>query len=215
MELDDLGWDAAGLVTVVVQDRHTGEVRMVAHADRAAVAETLETGCGTFYSRSRRRPWRKGETSGNTLSVREVWADCDGDALVYLVDPAGPSCHTGERACFFRPLGERVAERASPTLSRLADSLEHRRGATGDQSYTRHLLDGGPARVAAKVREEGEELARALEAEPDDRVVSEAADVLYHAMVGLLCRGLDLRDVEAELARRFGRSGHREKAERR
>lgn len=215
MNLDELTWDAAGLVTVVVQDRHSGEVRMVAHANREAVERTVASGDAFFFSRSRNAMWRKGETSGNTLRVEEVWADCDGDALLYLVDPNGPSCHTGERNCFFRRLGEGdVSGRAAPTLARLWDVLEARRASTGEKSYTRSLLDGGVERIGGKIEEESGELVEALRNESDKRVVSEAGDVLYHAMVGLLARGVTLRDVEEHLSERFGASGHQEKASR-
>lgn len=220
MDLETLEWNAAGLVTVVVQDRHTGEVRMLAHANREAVAKTLETGEGHFWSRSRESLWRKGESSGNTLAVHEVWADCDADALVYLVDATGPSCHTGRRACFYRRLDdEGVAHEpagldASPTLVRLADTLMARQGEGAKKSYTRSLLDKGAPKIGDKLREEAGELADAIADETDERVVSEAADVLYHLMVGLLHRGVDLRDVEVELARRFGVSGHDERASR-
>lgn len=218
MDLSGLKWDAAGLVTVVVQDRLTGEVRMVAHANGDAIRATVESGQATFWSRSRSELWRKGETSGNTMAVHEVWADCDGDALVYLVDPAGPSCHTGRRTCFFRRLDTPGASEddvhADPVLVRLWDELEARKSSSGDRSYTKSLLEKGVGKIGDKVREEADELARALADEGDERVVSEAADVLYHALVGLLARGLSLRDVEAELARRFGTSGHDEKASR-
>lgn len=219
----DLSWlkrDAQGLVTVVVQDRLTGLVRMVAHADDAAVAETLNTGFGHFYSRSRKKMWKKGEESGHVLHVREVWADCDADCLIYLVDPEGPSCHTGRETCFFVRLGpdgsraESDSERAAPCFPRLWSELEARRDAPADRSYTRSLLDKGAPKVAAKIREEGDELARAVEGESEERVVSEAADVIYHLLVGLLLRKRGLRDVQAELARRFGVSGLAEKAAR-
>src|SRR5690606_36180780 len=193
----DLSWlkrDAQGLVTVVVQDRLTGLVRMVAHADDAAVTRTLETGFGHFYSRSRQKMWKKGEESGHVLHVREVWADCDADCLIYLADPEGPSCHTGRESCFFVRLGadgtrtEPEHQQAAPCFPRLWNELEARRDAPADQSYTRSLLDKGAPKVAAKIREEGDELARAVEAESDDRVVSEASDVMYHMLVGLLLR---------------------------
>jgi phosphoribosyl-ATP pyrophosphohydrolase/phosphoribosyl-AMP cyclohydrolase len=216
MDVSRVRWDAAGLVTVVVQERLGGEVRMVAHADRAALERTLETGEGWLFSRSRNALWKKGETSGNTLLVREVWVDCDGDAVVYLVDSAGPSCHTGERACFFErldaPRGD--ARTAVPVLGRLGDALEARRDGAAQKSYTRSLLDAGPAAIGEKIREEAGELAAAIADESDERVVSEAADVVYHALVGLLARGLSIADVERELARRFGTSGHEEKASR-
>jgi phosphoribosyl-ATP pyrophosphohydrolase/phosphoribosyl-AMP cyclohydrolase len=219
----DLSWlkrDDRGLVTVVVQDRLTGLVRMVAHADDAAVAATLETGFGHFFSRSRNKMWKKGEESGHFLHVHEIWADCDADCLVYLVDPEGPSCHTGRQTCFFTrvlPDGSRAdvsEQEASPTLPRLWRELESRRDAASEKSYTRSLLDKGPAKIAAKIREEGDELARAVEGEAEERVVSEGADVTYHMLVGLLARGRSLRDLELELARRFGISGHDEKAAR-
>ncbi len=227
MTLDELKFDAAGLVTVVVQARFGGEVRMVAHADREAIMKTLETGEAHFFSRSRQRLWRKGETSGNTISVAEVFRDCDGDALIYLGETRGPSCHTGEESCFFQRIDGRAEadhpagapaptppNRATPTLERLAATLEARRDATSGKSYTKSLLDGGPRKIAGKVREEADELATALTDESDDRVVSESADVIYHLMVGLTARGLTLRDVERELARRAGTSGHAEKAAR-
>ncbi len=216
---DSLKWDDQGLVTVVVQDRLTGEIRMLAHADAQAVERTLATGQGHFYSRSRGRPWLKGEQSGNTLAVSQVWADCDGDALVYLVDSAGPSCHTGRDSCFFRPLqtdglAEDQTGHVRAALPQLWAELEQRRATGGDASYTRKLLDEGVAKIGDKLREEADELARALADETDDRVVSEAGDVIYHLLVGLLSRGVSLRDVEAELARRFGTSGLAEKASR-
>lgn len=218
MDLEALKWDSAGLVTVVVQDRHTGEVRMVAHANAEAVRRTIETGEAHFFSRSRQSLWRKGETSGHTIAVREVWADCDGDALLYLADPVGPSCHTGERACFFQPLedGARAsgAERGAPTFARFWDTLMARTASDAAKSYTRSLLDAGVAKIADKVREEADELARALLSESEARVVSEANDLVYHAAVGLLARSLTWRDVEEEIARRFGRSGHDEKRSR-
>ena len=218
MSMDLLKWDEKGLVSVVVQDRLTGEVRMLAHANREAVERTLESGDAFFWSRSRQSLWRKGETSGNTLRVHEVWADCDADALVYLVEPAGPSCHTGRRSCFYRRLStggmDEDGSFAEPTLLRLEAMLEARKASTGEKSYTRYLLDKGVGKIGEKIREEGGELADALVDEADERVISESADVIYHAMVGLISRGLSLRAVEAELARRFGQSGHDEKASR-
>ncbi|MCB9601399.1 MAG: bifunctional phosphoribosyl-AMP cyclohydrolase/phosphoribosyl-ATP diphosphatase HisIE [Sandaracinus sp.] len=214
--LDDLKWDSAGLVTVVALDRHDGDVRMVAHANREAIARTLETRTGWFWSRSRSALWQKGESSGHVLHVHEVWADCDGDALVYLVDPVGPSCHTGATSCFFRRLDASAADsdRALPTLARLGFTIAARAKADGEKSYTKSLLDKGAPKIGEKLREEAGELSDALANETDERVVSEAADVLYHLLVGLQLRGLALHDVAAELARRFGTSGHEEKASR-
>lgn len=219
----ELGWlkrDAAGLVTVVVQDRHTGMVRMVAHANDEALRETLATGIGHFFSRSRNRLWKKGEESGHFLHVQEVWADCDADCLLYLVDPDGPSCHTGRTSCFFARVGADGAQHAephehgAPTFVRLWSELEARRDTPADKSYTRSLLDKGAAKINTKLREEADELARAIEGESDERVISESADLFYHQLVGLLFRKRSLRELQAELARRFGVSGHDEKASR-
>jgi phosphoribosyl-ATP pyrophosphohydrolase/phosphoribosyl-AMP cyclohydrolase len=216
MELPPLKLDRDGLVTVVVQDRATGEIRMVAHADEAAVRRTAETGLAHFYSRSRQRGWQKGEESGNVLEVSAIWIDCDADALVYLATPRGPTCHTGAASCFFTRVSPTATTggRALPILGELELTLEERKRSTGTKSYTRSLLDGGPPKIGAKLREEADELARAIEGESDERVISEAADLTYHLLVGLLSRGIDRAAVERELGRRFGISGHEEKAAR-
>ena len=217
--LDSLKWDAAGLVTVVVQDRLSGEVRMVAHANRDALRATLATGYAHFYSRSRGALWKKGETSGHVIAVQEVWADCDGDALVYLALAQGPSCHTERVTCFFRrvtPDGvvDDATQHARGVLPSLAAELEARRTASGSTSYTKRLLEGGAPAINAKITEEAAGHAAAIASEESPRVVSEAADVLFHVMVGLLHRGVDLTDVERELLRRTGVSGLVEKASR-
>jgi phosphoribosyl-AMP cyclohydrolase / phosphoribosyl-ATP pyrophosphohydrolase len=219
MSLDPsaLKWDAAGLVVVVAQDRHDGTIRMVGYANEEALRQTIDTGEACFFSRSRQSLWRKGETSGHSLTVSEVWTDCDGDAVVYLVDPVGPTCHTGEATCFFRRLWLADATpgvRAAPTLSRLSELIDARRASSAEASYTKSLLDKGAVHIGAKVEEEAGELAAALRGETDDRVVSEAADVMYHVLVGLAARGLDLRAVAAKLGSRLGVSGHDEKASR-
>lgn len=214
-DVSSLAFDAAGLVTVVVQDRLTGEIRMVAHANDEAVRATLDTGRAHFFSRSRQALWMKGESSGHTLAVHEVWTDCDKDALVYLVDPAGPTCHTGCESCFFEKVhAPAEAARALPALSVLEQLLQSRVSSTAKKSYTRSLIEGGASKIGAKLREEADELARAIADESDAQVAAEAADVLYHAMVGLLSRGVPMRQVLAVLASRLGVSGHDEKASR-
>jgi phosphoribosyl-ATP pyrophosphohydrolase/phosphoribosyl-AMP cyclohydrolase len=219
MNLSQLKYDADGFVTVVVQDRLTGEVRMLAHADQRALQATLDSGDAHFFSRSRQALWRKGESSGHVLRVAEIWTDCDADAVIYLVDAEGPSCHTGRETCFFRVIDRQGdvkddARHAQSVLPRLWTELDARRQAPSGSSYTRKLLDAGALQIGAKIREEADELARAIADESDERVVSEAADEIYHVLVGLLSRGVDLRAVEAELSRRFGVSGLAEKASR-
>ena len=220
MGVDALNYSELGLVAVIAQDGETGEVRMMAYADETAILQTLKTGFAHFFSRSRGQIWKKGETSGNTLRVRSVWIDCDGDTLIFLVDPAGPSCHTGTETCFFRQLGgdgklvDGPTDCAAPTLSRLERTLQERRASDAGKSYTKSLLDAGPAKIDQKLREEAAELGEALIGESDERVISEAGDLLYHALVGLVLRRVSLRDLLSELSRRFGRSGHEEKASR-
>jgi phosphoribosyl-ATP pyrophosphohydrolase/phosphoribosyl-AMP cyclohydrolase len=202
----------------VVQDRLTGQVRMCAFVNKEAIAKTLESGRATFYSRSRGRIWEKGESSGHSLLVRELYVDCDADTLLVLADPVGPSCHTGQPSCFFRHFGsegvrdESVA--AGAFLERLESEIEARRSSTASKSYTKSLLDAGAGKIGDKVREEADEFARALTGESDDRVASEAADVVYHLLVGLASRGMPWRAVLDVLASRTGKSGHEEKASR-
>jgi phosphoribosyl-ATP pyrophosphohydrolase/phosphoribosyl-AMP cyclohydrolase len=227
--VNDLKWDDAGLITAVVQDRLTGQVRMVAWMNREALDATLSSGFATFYSRSRRALWRKGETSGHVLRVFDVAVDCDGDTLLVQVDPEGPSCHTGRATCFFRKLSPganasvpapaaaaepSVADLADPFLLSLEAEIEKRSLSSAERSYTRSLLDGGVPKISAKISEEAAELNAALAGETDDRVASEAADVVYHLMVGLRARGVALRRVIEVLAKRAGQSGHAEKASR-
>ncbi len=215
MERPALKLDERGLVTVVAIDRQTGEVRMLAHANEEALEATRMQGVAHFFSRSRQRLWKKGEESGNTLAVQEVLVDCDGDAVLYLVDPAGPSCHTGAESCFYRSLdGASADARPLSTFFRLEEVIASRASSSAEKSYTRSLLDGGAAKIGSKIREEAGELADALASESDERVVSEAADLIFHALVGLRHRQIGLRRIAVELARRFGTSGHAEKAAR-
>ena len=216
--MQGLKFDAQGLITAVAQDRATGEIRMVAWMNAEALEKTLETRLATFYSRSRQKLWVKGETSNHRLRVESVVADCDGDTLLLLVDPEGPSCHTGRPNCFFRPLGsEGVTEsdsEALPYLFELESVIRKRQASTADKSYTRSLLEGGAPKVTAKIGEEARELVEAVSGETNERVASEAADLLYHVLVALRLREVSLRDVVRELAKRSSRSGHAEKAAR-
>jgi phosphoribosyl-ATP pyrophosphohydrolase/phosphoribosyl-AMP cyclohydrolase len=211
-------FDEHGLVPVVVQDHLTGEIRMFAFATREAVRKTLETGHATFWSRSRGELWEKGRTSGNEVRVTRVLVDCDSDCLIYSGEPHGNTCHTGAPSCFFQTLdGEglrQASEQPQTLLSTLEAVLESRKASSGAASYTKSLYDAGAPAIGAKIREEAGELARAVESESDERVVSEAADTLYHLLVGLRWRSIPLRRVLAELAKRLGTSGHQEKAAR-
>lgn len=189
---------ADDLLPVVVQDADDGTVLMLAWANAEAVTETGRTGDAHFWSRSRGRLWRKGETSGNILRVVGLAADCDGDAILYRVRPAGPACHTGTRTCFgeIEPPG---------ILNELVVLAKGRGGADPDSSYTARLLSGGPRRPAEKVIEEAGETAAAALAGTDDELAAEAADLLYHLVVLLASRDLPLERALAVLRDR--RSG--------
>jgi phosphoribosyl-AMP cyclohydrolase / phosphoribosyl-ATP pyrophosphohydrolase len=179
------------LYPCIVQDARTGEVLTLAYVNEDSLARTRETGEMWFWSRSRDKLWHKGETSGNVQRVRAIRYDCDSDAYVALVDPAGPACHTGERTCFYRGEMDRQPAEALPALERV---IEERRSADPATSYTAELL-AEPDRIGEKVREEAEEVARAARDESDERVAQEAADVLYHLTVLLAQRGLRLADA--------------------
>jgi phosphoribosyl-ATP pyrophosphohydrolase/phosphoribosyl-AMP cyclohydrolase len=202
----DIAYDDRGLVPVVVQDWTTGEVLTLAYANAEAIARTRETGELHLWSRSRQELWHKGATSGNVQKVRALRSDCDGDALLALVEPAGPACHTGERTCFFSGDTEPPApHEALPGLERtLAERARrvHAEGGSGPAgSYTVTLLEDPPL-IGAKVQEEAEEVARAAREETDDRVDNEAADLLFHLTVLLHSRGRTLRDAEEVLLER-------------
>jgi phosphoribosyl-AMP cyclohydrolase / phosphoribosyl-ATP pyrophosphohydrolase len=194
----EITYDAQGYVPVVIQDWRSGEVLTLAYANAEAVAKTRETGELHLWSRSRNELWRKGATSGNTQAVKALRVDCDGDALLALVEPAGPACHTGERTCFFTGDLEPAPYEMLPALER---TLVARQAQRPEGSYTVELLDN-PAHIGEKVEEEAEEVARAAREETDDRVDNEAADVLYHLLVLLRSRGRSLADVTEVLRER-------------
>jgi phosphoribosyl-ATP pyrophosphohydrolase/phosphoribosyl-AMP cyclohydrolase len=194
----EINYDAQGYVPVVIQDWRSGEVLTLAYANAQAVAKTRETGELHLWSRSRNELWHKGATSGNTQAVKALRVDCDGDALLALVEPAGPACHTGERSCFFTGDLEPAPFEMLPELERTLVARQTQRPAG---SYTVELLDN-PAHIGEKVEEEAEEVARAAREETDDRVDNEAADVLYHLLVLLRSRGRSLADVTEVLRER-------------
>jgi phosphoribosyl-ATP pyrophosphohydrolase/phosphoribosyl-AMP cyclohydrolase len=205
--IEGINFDERGLVTCVVQDWRTGEVLMVAHMNRDALERTRSTGEVHLYSRSRRDMWHKGETSGNVQRVRQLRYDCDGDAVLALVEPAGPACHTGQRSCFYRDLdgtanpavdaapvdGEPLPaiHEALPGLERTLVARARERPAG---SYTVELLDDSP-KIGSKVREEAGEVSKAARSESEERVAEEGADLVYHLNVLLLSRGVSMAQV--------------------
>jgi len=197
----EISYDERGLVPVIVQDYNSGEVLTLAYANEEAVRRTRESGELHLYSRSRAEQWHKGASSGNTQSVRALRLDCDGDALLALVEPAGPACHTGERTCFHH--GELEPPAPHEALAILERTMRQRARDRPDGSYVVKLLDD-PGLAGEKVREEAEEVVRAVREETDERVDNEAADVLFHLTALLAGRGRRLGDAGVVLNGRRG-----------
>jgi phosphoribosyl-AMP cyclohydrolase / phosphoribosyl-ATP pyrophosphohydrolase len=196
MDDSEIAYDEQGLVPCIVQDWRTGEVLTLAYMNAESLQRTRETGEIHLFSRSRQEQWHKGATSGNTQAVKAIRYDCDGDALLALVEPAGPACHTGERTCFHR--GELEPPAPHEALPILERTIAERAATQPQGSYTAALL-GDPERIGEKVQEEAEEVARAAKSESDERVAEEAADVIYHLAVLLKGRDLTLTDAERVL----------------
>lgn len=226
-EAKAIAFDAAGLVTAVAQDAETGQVLMVAHMTREALERTLATRQGWYWSRSRGRLWRKGEESGHTQRIREVRVDCDGDAVLLLVDQVGPACHTGHRSCFYRTVargnggGCVLTEASSPEgggtepaipagtgaagpeiLAEIAGVLQERRRSPSPGSYSARLFAEGLARLNEKIMEEAAEVTQAARKETAERLVSEVADLWFHSLALLVFQGIDPGSVFDELATR-------------
>ncbi|MDQ7039229.1 MAG: bifunctional phosphoribosyl-AMP cyclohydrolase/phosphoribosyl-ATP diphosphatase HisIE [Aquificota bacterium] len=204
--MESLKFDERGLITVVAQDYRTGEVRMVAWANEEAVRKTLETGYAHYFSRSRGRIWKKGETSGELQRVREIRVDCDGDTLIYVVDQEkNRACHLGERNCFFRRIDGSRVEKPLPfeTLQRLQEIIEKRLRERPEGSYTVRLADQGTDRVIQKFGEEAVETIIALKNESRKDIVHETADLIYTLTVALTLKGVKVEEVLEELSRRM------------
>ncbi|GIV98741.1 bifunctional phosphoribosyl-AMP cyclohydrolase/phosphoribosyl-ATP diphosphatase HisIE [Roseiflexus sp.] len=200
-------FDAAGLIPVVVQHARSGEVLMLGYMNEEALQQTLVSGMVTFWSRSRQTLWRKGETSGNVLRLVEIRQDCDGDALLVFVEPAGPTCHTGRVSCFHRTLdGDPVETRMpdSVILTDLANIVAQRASAPKEDSYTTKMLMGGVDRIGKKIGEEAAEVIIAAKNGAPAEIAWEVADLVYHLVVLLQNQGMTLEDVWTELRRRYG-----------
>jgi len=205
--LEKLKFDEKGLIPVVAQDYRTGEIRMVAYANKEAIEKTLETGYAHYYSRSRQKIWKKGETSGELQKVKEIRVDCDNDAVLYIIEQAkNRACHTGERNCFYRTVqGEYALNKPLPfeILQRLQELLKDRIGKLPEGSYTTKLVKEGFDRIVQKFGEESVETLIALMNRDKDAVIYESADMLYHWLLALTYLGIDITEIFEELRRRF------------
>ena len=198
LDINSLKFDERGLIPAIVQDARTREVLTLAYMNAESLARTIETGQTWFWSRSRNELWHKGETSGNTQSVVSLASDCDNDALVVLVEPAGPACHTGARSCFDLAPHEDFGL----LLARLYELIETRERDRPEGSYTTYLFDHGLDKILKKVGEESAETIIAAKNEDGTRLTSEVADLVYHLLVLLVARGIGLDEVRDELAKR-------------
>ncbi len=219
MKISDIKFNEKGLVPAVAQDWRTKEVLMLAWMNEEALGLTLSTGKAHYYSRSRKKLWLKGETSGNIQEVRDVRYDCDADAILLAVESRGPACHTGERSCFYRSLmegGEREAERpqGAEVIKELYNIVLERKKASPEKSYVASLYAKGLPKILEKVEEESGELIDAAREKGKADVVYEMSDLWFHTLVLLANEGIGIEEIFAELSRRFGLSGIEEKKSR-
>ena len=200
INLDDIRFDERGLIPAIVQDAATREVLTLAYMNRESLARTLETKQTWFWSRSRNELWHKGETSGNTQEVVDFALDCDRDAIIVLVNPAGPACHTGAVSCF--DTGTQQQPALGPLLDQLYELISTRERERPSGSYTTYLFEEGLDKILKKVGEESAETIIAAKNDDDARLTAEAADLVYHLLVLLVARGVSLADLAQELGRR-------------
>jgi len=217
----DFKFNSSGLMPAVVQDYNTKEVLMVAYVNEESLKFSLEKGETVFYSRSRQELWHKGETSGNTQEIKEIYYDCDQDTILFMVDPAGPACHTGKRSCFYRKMAEDVEYKAEEMKKKqkeaqkiendlgedqivdfLYDLIISRREEMPEDSYTTYLFEEGIDKILKKVGEESAEVIIASKNEPEQELIYESADLVYHMLVLLAERGITPAQIRRELKKR-------------
>lgn len=218
MDFNQLKFDGQGLIPAVVQDWRDGSVLMLGFMNKEALQKTLETQSVHFWSRSRNKLWEKGETSGHKLILKDLFVDCDGDTVLVKAEPVGPTCHTGEKACFFTRLestgkteGGKTADAFGGILERLYQTVQDRKRSPKPDSYVSSLLQGGTDKVLKKVVEEAGEVVLAAKGGKREEIIYEAADLLFHTLVALGYHDVKLEEVYKELADRFGKSGLRQK----
>ncbi len=214
----EIDWEKNPLLPAIAQSSETKEVLMLAYMNKEAFELTLSTGFAHYYSRSRDRLWKKGESSGHTQKVVDILVDCDGDTILLLVEQKGVACHTGAKSCFFTSLKDKKVVREKEidiesiygVVDRLYHTILERKNSSSSKSWTKKLLSNKEL-LLSKITEEASELAQAIDCESEKQVVYEAADLLYHSLVGLAFRDVSPDKVRQELSRRFGVSGIEEK----
>ncbi|MEW6245240.1 MAG: bifunctional phosphoribosyl-AMP cyclohydrolase/phosphoribosyl-ATP diphosphatase HisIE [Nitrospirota bacterium] len=211
-----MAFDEQGLIPAVVQDWRDGTVLMLGYMNREAISKTLETRSVHFWSRSRKTLWEKGETSGHRLLVKDLFVDCDRDTVLVKAEPVGPTCHTGERSCFFSrvtdqgtPETEKTTEAFGGILERIYQTIQDRRASPKPGSYVSTLLEGGVDRILKKVAEEAGEVLLAAKNGKREDIVYEVADLLFHTLLVLGYHRITLDEIYQELAKRYGKSGLR------
>ncbi len=214
--IGEINYDGEGLVPAVIQDFYSRDVLMLAYMDEEAVRKTLQTGYAWFWSRSRQQYWQKGETSGNVQKVKGIYYDCDGDALLLLVEQKGVACHTGNHSCFFRHIGDKATygkemgeDEDSCSLEfllQLARLIRERKAKMPADSYVVHLLNQGEKELARKMGEESLETVLAYIRESPERVIEEGADLIFHLMVAVEARQIPFEDIIKELQKRHGKT---------
>lgn len=205
MDFSILKFDENGLIPVITQSYHTGKVLMQAYASKEAIEETLKSGYATYYSRSRKSLWKKGETSGNLQKIVDIKIDCDEDSLIYTVIEEGPACHTGEVSCFYRSIDiQKVTKPDSfEILHQLYELIKDRKEKLPENSYVASLFKKGSDKIIQKVGEEAVETVIALKNKNKDEIILETADLLFHLLVALVDAGIKLSDIQQELLKRF------------
>lgn len=219
MDINSIKFDDRGLIPAIAQEEATGEVLMLAYMNKESLEKTLATGKAYYYSRSRKKLWLKGETSGNLQEVHSISYDCDCDTLLLKIHQTGVACHTGERSCFYRTMEGLGKEASKPVgaevITALYKVLLERKGAAGNEkSYVASLYAKGTDKIAEKIAEESAELIEAAREKDNKEIVYELCDLWFHTLVMLGHKDIDISEVFTELARRFGTSGIEEKASR-
>lgn len=207
--INQIKYNENGLVPVVVQNYKTGDILMLAHANINALTQTITSGYAHFWSKSRNALWKKGETSGNTLSIKNILVDCDEDSLIYLVDPNGPTCHTGNNSCFFRDINNKTLSSVvteKNILNILFDIIkERKKDIKNKSSYTTSLFNDGLKKILEKIDEESKEAIEASNIGKKDEIIYEYTDLLFHMLVALAEHNIEINDIYSELNRRFGK----------